>query len=51
MSPNNSSPFILPNNNNSFGAHNHFSTVSIRDEYYAMLDKLSKESGLINELH
>ena len=33
------------------GAHNHFSTVSIREEYYAMLDKLGKESGLINELH
>jgi deoxyribodipyrimidine photo-lyase len=33
------------------GAHNHFSTVSIREEYYAMLDKLGKQSGLINELH
>ena len=33
------------------GAHNHFSTVSIREEYYAMLESLGKESGLINELH
>jgi deoxyribodipyrimidine photo-lyase len=33
------------------GAHNHFSTVSIREEYYAMEDKLGKQSGLINELH
>ena len=33
------------------GAHNHFSTVSIREEYHAMLDNLGKQSGLINELH
>lgn len=32
-------------------AHNHFGTVSIREVYYAMKDKLkSKSDGLINEL-
>jgi deoxyribodipyrimidine photo-lyase len=33
------------------GAHNHFSTVSIREVYFAMIDKLGKHSGLINELY
>ena len=33
------------------GAHNHFTTVSIREVYYKMLDKLGKTSGLINEIH
>jgi deoxyribodipyrimidine photo-lyase len=33
------------------GAHNHFTTVSIREVYYKFLDKLGKTSGLINELH
>ena len=33
------------------GAHNHFSTISIREEYYKMINKLGKKSGLINELH
>ena len=33
------------------GAHNHFSTVSIREVYYKMSDKLGKHSGLINEIH
>jgi deoxyribodipyrimidine photo-lyase len=33
------------------GAHNHFSTVSIREVYYTILDKLGKNNGLINELH
>lgn len=33
------------------GAHNHFTTVSIREVYYAILNKLGKNSGLINELH
>jgi deoxyribodipyrimidine photo-lyase len=32
------------------GAHNHFTTVSIREVYYAMLNKLGKNSGLIREL-
>jgi deoxyribodipyrimidine photo-lyase len=32
-------------------AHNHFSTVSIREVYYAVLNKLGIKSGLINELH
>ncbi len=33
------------------GAHNHFTTVSIREVYFKMLDKLGKNSGLISELH
>jgi deoxyribodipyrimidine photo-lyase len=33
------------------GAHNHFSTVSIREVYHNILDKLGKSNGLINELH
>ena len=33
------------------GAHNHFSTVSIREVYHKMSDKLGKHSGLINEIH
>jgi len=33
------------------GAHNHFSTVSIREVYHKILDKLGKTNGLINELH
>lgn len=33
------------------GAHNHFTTVSIREVYYKFLDKLGKSSGLITELH
>jgi deoxyribodipyrimidine photo-lyase len=33
------------------GAHNHFSTVSIREVYYKVLDVLGKNNGIINELH
>lgn len=33
------------------GAHNHFSTVSIREVYWAIANKLGKKCGLINELH
>lgn len=33
------------------GAHNHFSTVSIREVYHKILDKLGKTNGLINELY
>ena len=33
------------------GAHLHFTTVSIREVYHKMEDKLGKKSGLINELH
>jgi deoxyribodipyrimidine photo-lyase len=33
------------------GAHNHFTTISIREVYYNILNKLGKNSGLINELH
>ena len=33
------------------GAHNHFSTVSIREVYYHMINTLGKNSGLINEIH
>lgn len=32
------------------GAHNHFSTVSIREVYYKMVDKLEKKNNLINEI-
>lgn len=32
------------------GAHNHFTTVSIREVYYAMEKTLGKKSGLIREL-
>lgn len=32
-------------------AHNHFSTVSIREVYHKIVSKVSKSSGLINELH
>ena len=33
------------------GAHNHFNTVSIREVYYKMVEKLGKKSSLINEIH
>lgn len=33
------------------GAHNHFTTISIREVYHEILNKLGKNSGLINELH
>lgn len=33
------------------GAHLHFTTVSIREVYHKMVDKLGIKSGLINELH
>lgn len=32
-------------------AYNHFSPISIREVYHKMIDKLSKNNGLINELH
>jgi deoxyribodipyrimidine photo-lyase len=32
-------------------AHNHFSTVSCREVYHKMVEKLGKSSGLINEMH
>ena len=32
-------------------AHNHFTTVSIREVYFNILNKLNKSSGLINQLH
>jgi len=32
-------------------AHNHFTTISIREVYYKVLKELGKNSGLINELH
>jgi deoxyribodipyrimidine photo-lyase len=32
-------------------AYNHFSCISIREEYYKIIDKLTINSGLINELH
>ena len=33
------------------GAHNHFSTVSIREVYHKIVSELGRTSGLINELH
>ncbi len=33
------------------GAHNHFTTVSIREVYHKCADKLGLKSGIINELH
>ena len=33
------------------GAHLHFTTVSIREVFHKMKDKLGKNSGLISELH
>jgi deoxyribodipyrimidine photo-lyase len=33
------------------GAHNHFTTVSIREVYHKCADKIGKKCGLINELH
>ena len=33
------------------GAHNHFSTVSIREVYHKIKDTLGKSSGIINELY
>ena len=33
------------------GAHNHFGTISIREVYYAILNKLGKNNNLISELH
>ena len=32
-------------------AHNHFTTISIREVYYTILTELGKNSDLINELH
>ena len=32
-------------------AHNHFTTISIREVYHKILKELGKNSGLINELH
>jgi len=32
-------------------AHNHFTTISIREVYHTILNELGKNSGLINELH
>jgi deoxyribodipyrimidine photo-lyase len=32
-------------------AHNHFTTVSIREVYYKILSEIGKNSGLINQLH
>lgn len=32
-------------------AHNHFSTVSIREVYYAFFEKFGKSHGIINELY
>jgi deoxyribodipyrimidine photo-lyase len=33
------------------GAHNHFSTVSIREVYHEIANNIGKKCGLINELH
>jgi deoxyribodipyrimidine photo-lyase len=33
------------------GAHNHYTTISIRETFYKILNTLGKNSGLINELH
>jgi len=33
------------------GAHNHFSTISIREVYWTIANKLGNKSGLVNELH
>ncbi len=41
----------LTYNTTFLGAHNHFTTVSIREVYYKMLHTLGKSSGLITELH
>lgn len=42
----------LTYNTTFLAAHNHFGTVSIREVYWAMKDKLkSKSFGLINEIH
>jgi len=32
-------------------AHNHFTTVSIREVYYKIISEIGKNSGLINQLH
>ena len=33
------------------GAHNHFSTVSIREVYHKFANDIGKKCGLVNELH
>ena len=33
------------------GAHNHFCTVSVREVYSAMVDKMGKNSGLVSEMY
>ena len=32
-------------------AHNHYMTISIREEYWAIIDSLGKKSGIISELY
>jgi len=32
-------------------AHNHYMTISIREEYWAIIDTLGKKSGIISELY
>ena len=32
-------------------AHNHYMTISIREEYWAIVDNLGKKSGIISELY
>jgi len=33
------------------GAHNHFCTVSVREVYWAMVDKMGKHSGLVSGMY
>lgn len=38
-------------NTTKLSAHNHFTTISIREVYYKIIEKLGKNTKLINELH
>lgn len=42
---------MLNYNTTYLGAHNHFTTVSIREVYYKIFNELGKNNDLINELH
>jgi deoxyribodipyrimidine photo-lyase len=41
----------LTYNTTFLGAYNHFTPISIRETYDAVLEKLGKNAGIINELH
>uniref|UniRef100_A0A6C0I241 Photolyase/cryptochrome alpha/beta domain-containing protein n=1 Tax=viral metagenome TaxID=1070528 RepID=A0A6C0I241_9ZZZZ len=42
---------MLTYNTTFLSAHNHYMTLSIREEYWAVVDKLGKHSGIISELY